>query len=113
MLDVAVGRKPIIHKNKGRFNIAASCVLRVFDDMHVLKIPSEANIKRVKQMFPDMNIELYAQAGKKLSDEKKQDSKSFRYGLIHLGGYDREDLLNRFEICQQFLDFKFKPSKIY
>jgi hypothetical protein len=106
MLDLSVGKKPIFNHGKGMYAIAASCVLRTFQDCYVLKIPSMRNIKRLQELFPDMYLEIYAQPGKRLSDEK-QDGKSFRYALIHLGAYDREDLLNRFEICNLLLDFKF------
>lgn len=107
LIDIALGKKPKIYKKQGAFNVAASCVLRFFDDKFVQKIPSDSNVQKIKELFPDMDLEIFAKPGNKLSDEE-QDSKSFRYGLIYLGAYDRQDLLNRFEICQDLLDFKFK-----
>ena len=107
LLELALGKKPVVRKQEGKFKIAASCVLRVFEDQLVEKIPSKGMLKRVYELFPDVHIEIHAQEGKKLSVEK-QDGKSFRYGLVHLGAYDREDLLNRFEICKQLLNFKLK-----
>lgn len=108
LLDLALGRKPTICYREGKFNIAASCVLRVFEDHLVERVPSPGMLKRVYELFPDARIEIYAQEGKKLSDEK-QDGKSFRYGLVHLGAYDHEDLFNRFAICEQLLNFKLTP----
>ena len=107
LLDIALNQKPHFCRGQGIFNIAASCVLRCFEDQLVLKVPSVNNINRLTKMFPDMYFERYAEVGKMLSNER-QDSKSFRYALIHLGAFDREDLLNRLDICTQLLDFQFK-----
>jgi biotin carboxylase len=110
MIDLALGNVPKIQRNNGKFNVAASCVLRFFEDKHVVKIPSASNIKKIKELFPDVEIEIYAQPGKKLSHEE-QDAISFRYGLINMGAFDRQDLFNRFEICKALLDFRFKHDE--
>jgi biotin carboxylase len=108
LIEIALGRKPKTRHRQGKFKIAASCVLRIFEDHLVERVPSAGMLKRLYELFPDARIEIYAQVGKKLSSEK-QDGKSFRYGLVHLGAYDHEDLFNRFEICKQLLNFKLIP----
>jgi biotin carboxylase len=111
LLDLSVGKKTEIKKRQGKFAVASSYVLRRFSDCYVEKIPSLGSIKTLYKLFPDIRVELYARPGVKLS-EYEQDSNSFRYGLIHLGGYDRDDLKNRYDICQQLLEFKFRDKEV-
>ncbi|MEX0940504.1 MAG: ATP-grasp domain-containing protein [Candidatus Babeliales bacterium] len=109
LLDLAVGRKPEVKRKEGQFNIAASCVLRLFEDQFVEKIPSKSNLKYLVDLFPDMHVEIYAKEGKKLSAvDELQDGKSFRYGIINLGAFDHEDLMIKFHTAEKILDFKFK-----
>ena len=108
LLALATGKRPDVPKRKGMHGMAASFVLRVFEDKKVIKAPSQEQLEQVYQLFPDARIQLYVQEGDKLSDAF-QDGKSFRYGLVHLGGRDRKDLFAKFEQCKRRLDFQFAP----
>ncbi len=106
VLALATGQKPKLLKRKGEHSMAACFVLRTFEDKKVVKAPSQEQLEQVYQLFPDARIQIYVQAGQKLSDAF-QDGKSFRYGLVHLGGRDQQDLFEKFEQCKQVLEFQF------
>lgn len=106
-LSLTIGKKPQPKKRKGKFNIASSFVLRVFEDKNIVKMPDQKEIDELHKQFPDARIQLYGIQGQKLSDQF-QDGKSYRYGLIHLGARDRQELLEKFEECKQLLTFEFE-----
>lgn len=105
-LDLALGKKPHYRMGHGRFKHAASCVLRMFQDMKVIKIPTADDIHRIESRVPEVRIELCAREGKKLSEEL-QDGSSFRYGVVNLGAQDKQELLELFEYCTRELPFIF------
>jgi len=106
-VSLALGQKPTYTKKIGKHRVAASFVLRTFKDYMVKKVPSIDDIKRARACFPDIRLELFAIQGKRLS-YYEQDGKSFRYGLVHLGGKSKQDLQYNFERCQQILRFEFE-----
>ncbi len=108
MFDLALGNQPAVSFRQGSYGVAASCVLRLFEDNHVVSLPSKIQLDKVLELFPDIQIELCAQEGKKLSSVK-QDEYSYRYGLINLGGHDWEDLFAKYHRCLDMLEFVFEP----
>ena len=110
LLEIAAGRKPTFTHRAGDFKVAASCVLRIFEDQKVLKRPTAAQIAHVEELYPTTHVQIYASEGKYLS-EQIQDSASFRYGLVNLGAQSEEELLQRFEHCKQLLPFEFEPVR--
>jgi len=105
-LDLAVGKKPHYQSGNGRFAYAASCVMRLFEDQHVIKVPDAEDIERVSCSIPDIRIEVCAREGKKLSEEL-QDGASFRYGVVNIGARDNQELLETFDYCKRELPFIF------
>jgi hypothetical protein len=107
-LDLAQGKKPAYKKGSGQFGVAASFVLRVFEDKQVVRVPTEDEVKRAHEKFPDAFIIIKVDEGTKLSDVS-QDETSYRYAIINLGGKDWPDLYARFEQLSRYLRFEFKP----
>ena len=105
-LDIAVGNEPKPLFRKGTWSLASSCVLRTFKNKRIVKMPSQEHINRIYKLFPDARLELYGKKGETLTP-LLQDGMSYRYGLVHLGGKDRQDILKRFQICKKLLDYKF------
>lgn len=105
-LDIAVGKQPEPLKHRGQFTIAASCVMRIFENKRVLKIPSQEQIAKVKERFPESRVFICVEEGMMLSD-RLQDGNSFLYGLIHLGARDRQELLEKYEYAKKLLPFIF------
>lgn len=106
LLQIALGEEPCFPKRQGAFKVAASCVLRTFEDRRVLSVPSQAQVDNLWKRFPDARVEINASQGKLLSDVM-QDGKSFRYGLINIGADSHEELDAKFELCKSLLDFQF------
>ena len=82
--------------------------MRSFHDSLVVAVPSEADIERLGGVYPDIRVELHATPGRKLSDEF-QDGKSYRYGVLNLGGRDLADVLEQFESCRARLGIELLP----
>lgn len=108
LLDIATGQKPVYNHKKGKYMCASSFVLRTFQDQLILKLPSVKDVEKTYMLFPDVRIEIFGTQGNKLSDEL-QDGKSFRYGLIHLGADNEQELYEKFQHCNQLLPFSFYP----
>jgi hypothetical protein len=66
----------IVAERLGRFKLAASCVLRTFENRRVLSVPTREQLCKLFERFPDARFEICASTGKLLSDEM-QDGKSY------------------------------------
>ncbi len=108
LLDIAQGRAPRFTRRQGRYGFAASMVLRSFEDYVVAALPSEADIERLALVYPDIRVELHGAVGRKLSAEL-QDGRSYRYGIVNLGGSDRADVLAQYEACRDRLGIVLQP----
>jgi biotin carboxylase len=107
MLQIAVGDKPDFVWGNGQFTVAASCVLRIFEDKKVISKPSNADLQKVKELYPDAMVQIMATEDKNLS-EQLQDTASFRYGLINIGAESQEALEAKFEHVKSMLPFQFE-----
>jgi hypothetical protein len=107
-LQLSQGQQPQYKKGSGRFGVAASFVLRLFENRKVLRIPTEAELAEIRTQFPDSLIIIKVKEGSMLSDVS-QDEKSYRYAIINLGGKDWPDLYARFDQLNQRLKFEFDP----
>ena len=85
-------------------------MLRSFEDYIVTALPSEADLERLKRTYPDIRVEILARVGRALSSEM-QDGTSYRYGIVSLGGKDRDELLAQFAACRDSLGIVFEPTR--
>ena len=108
LLDIARGRAPRFTRRQGRYGFASSFVLRSFEDYIVAALPTEADLERLAQLYPDIRVELHGTLGRKLSAEL-QDGRSYRYGIVSLGGSDRADVLAQYETCRDRLGISLQP----
>jgi len=88
--------------------VAASFVLRRFENGVVTQVPKPEDLERFARRFPEAFLEVLVKEGEKLSDEL-QDDYSFRYALIDLAAEDREALLQQFDEAKELLTFAFAP----
>ena len=88
--------------------VAASFVLRTFENGYVRRIPLAEEIERLAERFPEAFIEILVKEGEKLSDEL-QDDESYRYALVDLCAKDRKELLKKFDEAKHLLPFAFEP----
>jgi biotin carboxylase len=108
LLDIARGRTPRFTRRQGRYGFASSFVLRSFEDYIVAALPTEVDLERLAQLYPDIRVELHGTLGRKLSAEL-QDGRSYRYGIVSLGGSDRADVLAQYEACRDRLGILLQP----
>jgi biotin carboxylase len=108
-LQLSQGRQPEFKKGNGHFGVAASFVLRLFEDRKVSRIPTQEEIAEIRTRFPDSLIIVKVMNGSMLSD-LSQDEMSYRYAIINLGGKGWADLYARFEELNQHLKFEFAPA---
>ncbi len=111
LLDIARGRTPRFTRRQGRYGFASSFVLRSFEDYIVAALPTEAELERLAQSYPDIRVELHGTLGRKLSAEL-QDGRSYRYGIVNLGGSDRADVLAQYEACRGRLGISLQPISL-
>lgn len=106
LLQIALGETPTFRHGHGAFKLAASCVLRDFQDRRVVSVPTTEQIAELTRQFPDARIEISVAPGQLLSDIM-QDGKSFRYGLINIGANSEAELNAKLESCRKALRFEF------
>lgn len=109
LLQAALGEEPDFERGGGTFKLAASCVLRRFEDGVVVRAPSAEEVAALKSELPDARVEVTAREGQLLSDVM-QDGKSFRYCVVNLGADSPEELEEKLALCERALDFRFAPS---
>jgi len=111
-LDLALGRNPdgtrTWSPGRGRDMVAASFVLRRFENGVVTHVPGPEDLERFAKRFPEAFVEVLVKEGEKLSDEL-QDDYSFRYAIIDLAAKDRNELQKQFNQAKQLLPFAFEP----
>ena len=108
LLDLASGVEPRWSRGRGSYSVAASCVLRTFEDMVVRSLPREEAIRKVEALFPGCRIDIHGHEGRALSEEM-QDGHSYRYACINLGGSTRADVLAKLEKCKRSLGIELEP----
>lgn len=108
LLALISGQRPSIKSNEGEYNMASSCVLRRFHDCTIMRLPTEEELEKVYEAYPQVRIQLYGKEGQRLSD-LKQDGKSYRFGLIHIGGDDVADIEEKFNTIQEMLNIILEP----
>ncbi len=113
-LDMALGRDPggreVWSPDRAIAGVAASFVLRRFQDGVVARIPSSEDRRRFDERFPGAFVEILVQEGKRLSDEL-QDDESYRYALVDLCAGDWDELYRNFEEARALLPFSFAPLR--
>lgn len=107
MLQLATGQEPCFAARAGRFRRASSFVMRSFTNKLVQRLPTPDEIGAIERAVPGAVVRLRAIEGRPLS-EARQDSYSYRYALVNVGGSDDRELRNRFEEVARLLKFEFE-----
>jgi len=106
-LQLSQGEQPGFKRGKGRFGVAASFVLRHFDNRKVIRVPTQEELSDIRDQFPDAFVIIKVEEHTMLSD-LSQDEQSYRYAIVNLGGKDWPDLYSRFDKLKQLLQFGFE-----
>ena len=106
-IDVALGRRPDFPRQDGSFRVAAKFMPRTYQDATVTRVPTEEDIARVKERFPELVFHPHVSEGTRLSDLPNQDSYSFEIADLFLGGEDEKELRTKLHEVMEGLDFRF------
>ncbi len=106
MVTLATGAKPQVRRREGRYQHAASFVLRSFEHKPLKAAPSLARVAEIERRFEDSRIMVYIKKGASLAREFKWLG-SYRYCLINLGGHSVDDLEQRYHAARKELAFRF------
>ncbi len=107
-LALVCGEEPVYERKKGKYAIAASFPLRMFENKRVIRVPSPEEIDDIYTQFPDIRIDTWFKENQLLSDDS-QDDYSYLYALIHLGAQKKKELFKKFEEAKNMLRFEFSP----
>ncbi len=108
LYDLIQGKKPVVKKEERAFEVAASLVRREWKDQRILKAPTQQDLERARNRFPELRYYPWMEEGKKLSDVM-QDGTSYVYCWIHLGAADAQELEEKYEEAKQLLPYQFGP----
>jgi hypothetical protein len=103
-LALALGKNPQLQPRlRPTAGVAASLVYRAFDASGVVPpAPSATQRDALARAFPDALLLSFAKRGRALARDYRWTG-SHRYGIVHLGGHDREHLRQRCEDASALL----------
>jgi hypothetical protein len=107
MVELALGEKPDYELSRGRYPFAAKFMWRMYEDGVVKQVPSQEEIDQIKKEMPFATVEILVKEGVRLSELPNQDSYSYELAEIYLGAANHEELLHKYERCQEILSFEF------
>lgn len=107
MVDLSQGKKPNITLLKKRL-FASSFPLRVLKNCAVKRVPTQAEIGKLKKQFDIENINIYVKEGTRLSDYR-QDAYSYRYGVIDIAGKNLIEIKQKFALLMKNLPLQLEP----
>jgi hypothetical protein len=108
MLNLALGRRPKALEYKGKHRIASNFMLRTYEPGTVLEVPSNQEINRIQEKYPELAIKVHVNKGMHLSELYGQDSYSYELANIYLGARNQEELLDKYHDCLDNLTFEIK-----
>ncbi|WP_223669942.1 ATP-grasp domain-containing protein [Kangiella shandongensis] len=109
MLEVALGQQPDFPQRRGKYRIAAKFMWRIYEDAIVTRVPTADELDDICRQFPDVTIQLAAEAGIQLSSLPDQDSYSYEIAVIFVGGNSQAELLQKYHDLQNAIAIEFEP----
>jgi len=111
-LALALGEPPPRRRGEGRYRVAASFPLRVFEPSRVVAAPDAEAIAASEAAFPETLVWSECSPGDELADfDVDEDGTSHRYAVVNLGAESREALDARLaELCAR-LGYQMEPIR--
>ncbi|MFO7802003.1 MAG: ATP-grasp domain-containing protein [Desulfovermiculus sp.] len=107
-VDLALGRKPDMPRDEGRYGVAAEFFYRVFfKDAKVARVPSPEEVEAAAAKVPGTTIIPQVREGMRLSELPEQDSYSYAVACIWMGANKQSSLLWNYERVLKGLEFEF------
>lgn len=110
VVRLALGQAPDLPDDRGSWAVAAKYFLRHFTDGVVTRCPSAADVERIENTIPGVEVEVVVDEGQWLHDLPHQDSYSFELALIHVGADDVDDLEAKYQRCCEELAFEIEEE---
>lgn len=107
-VHLALERRPYLAPHRGPHAHASKFMLRRKEDAVVERIPDESDIEKMREKVPGVRFLPEVKAGQKLSDTWEQDSYTFEYGVLFVGGETKPDILRKREEALALLPFEFR-----
>jgi biotin carboxylase len=109
-LSLARGERPKIARGAGRYRMASSHPLRVFEPVRVARAPDAADVAAAEALFPQTLVWNECASGDRLEEfARGEDGVSFRYGVVNLGADTPEEREARFAALCARLGYAFEP----
>ena len=114
MLDLALGIKPAPFERRGKHNIAANVMLRVYEAGRVTRAPTSEAIEAVKSAGLASEVKVHVEEGQELGSLKSQDSYSYELANLFIAGRDQLDILEKYDKALELLSFEIQrgPERI-
>ena len=109
-LDVALGRDPSM-PGEGRFACASKILLVHGDDGIVESLPTESEVERLRDEFPETEVRIDVEPGDRLSEMSGQDPNRYVLAEVFLGANDRAGLERGHRLCEKVLTFDIRPPE--
>lgn len=111
MVQLGLGNRPEMPYRKGEYQFGAKWYLRRFRDGKVRRLPTGAELDRLREEVPGTVVDLVPKAGQRLSDMDAQDSYSYELAFVYTGADSEEQLIEKYERVTDGLRFEFDDLK--
>ena len=109
MVNLGLGRHPKYPRREGDYPMATKFMIRRYEgDARVLRVPTQNEIEAMQREVDGVMVKLWVGEGDRLSDYEDQDSYSFEYANLFIGGKSEEDLQEKYARCMELLPFEFE-----
>ena len=105
-VELALGRTPRWRRGAGRFELAAKCFVRRWEDGLVRRVPGEAQLAALHEEQPETLVELKVTEGQRLSELPEQEEYSYELADLFIGARDEAELLRKKDRAEAILDFE-------
>ncbi|MDH5532848.1 MAG: ATP-grasp domain-containing protein [Candidatus Pacebacteria bacterium] len=102
MILLSLGLKPSLELKDNKV-IGKSFILRKYQDCLIKRKPKNNEINNINSLNPFTKVRIFVKENERLS-QLKQDSYSFRYGLIDICGETDNEIFSRFKKIKNELD---------
>ncbi|HEY3464113.1 MAG TPA: ATP-grasp domain-containing protein [Amycolatopsis sp.] len=107
MVRLGLGQDPGRRASKGKYQIAGKWYLRRFEDALVTRVPTRDEIAAITDRVDGVQIEIVAEAGKRLSELPEQDSYSFELAQLFVAAHTEHEMTQKYVECVAALRFEF------
>nr|WP_167109415.1 ATP-grasp domain-containing protein [Amycolatopsis granulosa] len=108
MIELGLGRRPRMPRGRGEYRIAAKWYHRRFEDGIVKRVPTAAELERLRAEIPGVEVDIVPAEGQRLSEMDAQDSYSYELAFVYVGADSEEELKDKYQRTIDSLHFEFE-----